>query len=67
MIALLDGHAKWHKREQALTGYTSTRATLTYTGRGTDGKDTGCSNTWQLDPGALTDLTAGGSDQRYVD
>jgi prepilin-type processing-associated H-X9-DG protein len=50
VFALLDGHAKWSKRDQALAGYTLNPRDPAYAGRGTDGKDTGCSNTWDSTP-----------------
>jgi prepilin-type processing-associated H-X9-DG protein len=50
VIALLDGHAKWHKREQALTQYTLNPRDPAYNGRGRDGNDLGCSNVWDSTP-----------------
>src|SRR5206468_297059 len=50
VFVLLDGHAKWSKREAAMANYTLNPRDPTYDGRGLDHKDTGCSNTWDSTP-----------------
>jgi prepilin-type N-terminal cleavage/methylation domain-containing protein/prepilin-type processing-associated H-X9-DG protein len=46
VLAFLDGHAKWQKREMGFNQYTINPRDPTYIGRGNDGKETGCSNIW---------------------
>jgi prepilin-type N-terminal cleavage/methylation domain-containing protein/prepilin-type processing-associated H-X9-DG protein len=50
VLAFLDGHAKWHRREQALSAYTINPRDPAYNGRGRDGNDLGCSNLWDTTP-----------------
>ena len=48
----MDGHTKWSKRDQAMANLTLNPRDDDV-GRGTDGRDTGCSSTWEFYNGAL--------------
>jgi prepilin-type N-terminal cleavage/methylation domain-containing protein len=47
VLAMLDGHAKWQRREMAMSQYVINPRDPGYTGRGIDGKEKGCSNVWE--------------------
>jgi prepilin-type N-terminal cleavage/methylation domain-containing protein/prepilin-type processing-associated H-X9-DG protein len=46
VFAMLDGHAKWLRREQGLGQYLLNPRDPNYVGRGLDGAEKGCSNIW---------------------
>jgi prepilin-type N-terminal cleavage/methylation domain-containing protein/prepilin-type processing-associated H-X9-DG protein len=47
VFAFLDGHTKWHRREQGLQGFLINPRDPAYAGRGLDGQEKGCSNLWE--------------------
>jgi prepilin-type N-terminal cleavage/methylation domain-containing protein/prepilin-type processing-associated H-X9-DG protein len=47
VLAFLDGHAKWQRREQGLGQYLINPRDPAYSGRGLDGNEKGCSNVWE--------------------
>jgi prepilin-type N-terminal cleavage/methylation domain-containing protein/prepilin-type processing-associated H-X9-DG protein len=50
VLAFLDGHTKWQKREMGLGQYTINPRDPAYNGRGSNGAEGGCSNVWDSTP-----------------
>jgi prepilin-type N-terminal cleavage/methylation domain-containing protein/prepilin-type processing-associated H-X9-DG protein len=50
VLAFLDGHAQWQRREMAMGRYVINPRDPDYSGKGLDGKEKGCSNAWESTP-----------------